>query len=53
MRAWRLPSEVDTDQLAPGQAMKHGLDVIARHCLETVRPDFAAQVRRGDVIVAT
>jgi 3-isopropylmalate/(R)-2-methylmalate dehydratase small subunit len=52
MRAWRLPADVDTDQLAPGHTMKHGLDVVARHCLETVRPEFAAQVRRGDVLVA-
>ena len=52
MRIWKLPAEVDTDQLAPGHAMKHGLDVIARHCLEDLRPDFAAGVRRGDVIVA-
>ncbi len=51
-RVWRLGADVDTDQLAPGHAMKHGLDVIARHCLEGVRPDFAAGVRRGDVIVA-
>lgn len=51
-RVWRLPADVDTDQLAPGHAMKHGLDVIARHCLERVRPDFAAGVQRGDVIVA-
>lgn len=51
-RAWRLPAEVDTDQLAPGHAMKHGLDVIARHCLEAVRPDFAAGVLPGDVLVA-
>lgn len=52
MRTWRLPADVDTDQLAPGPAMKHGIDVIARHCLESVRPGFAAAVRRGDVIVA-
>ena len=52
MRTWKLPADVDTDQLAPGHAMKHGLDVIARHCLERVRPEFAAQVQRGDVIVA-
>lgn len=51
-RAWRLPAEVDTDQLAPGHAMKHGLEVIARHCLEGVRPEFAAGVRQGDVLVA-
>ena len=52
MRTWRLPADIDTDQLAPGHAMKHGLDVIAKHCLEAVRPEFARQVRPGDVIVA-
>lgn len=52
MRTWRLPADVDTDQLAPGHAMKHGVDVIARHCLEAVRPDFARGVRPGDVVVA-
>jgi 3-isopropylmalate/(R)-2-methylmalate dehydratase small subunit len=51
-RAWTLPADVDTDQLAPGQTMKHGIEVTAAHCLESVRPDFAAGVQRGDVIVA-
>ena len=52
MRAWRLPADVDTDQLAPGHTMKFGIEVVARHCLEAVRPEFAAQVQKGDVIVA-
>ena len=51
-RIWRLGADVDTDALAPGHAMKHGIEVIARHCLETLRPDFAPGVRAGDVIVA-
>lgn len=51
-RVWRLPPEVDTDQLAPGHAMKHGMDVVAKHCLERLRPEFAAGVQRGDVLVA-
>ena len=51
-RVWRLGSDVDTDALAPGHAMKHGMDVIARHCLEGLRPDFAAGVKPGDVLVA-
>src|SRR5690606_26427107 len=51
-RAWKLGADVDTDQLVPGATMKFGLDVIARHVLEAVRPDFAGGVRRGDVIVA-
>ena len=51
-RVWRLPGQVDTDALAPGGWMQHGIEVIAQHCLETLRPEFAAQVRPGDVIVA-
>ncbi|MBG9390143.1 3-isopropylmalate dehydratase [Caenimonas aquaedulcis] len=51
-RAWRLGADVDTDALAPGHAMKHGIEVIAAHCLESVRPEFAAGVRPGDVVVA-
>jgi 3-isopropylmalate/(R)-2-methylmalate dehydratase small subunit len=49
---WRMPADVDTDQLAPGGAMKFGLQAIARECLRTVRPDFASGVAPGDVIVA-
>jgi len=51
-RVWRLGAEVDTDALAPGAWMQHGIEVIARHCLEALRPDFAPGVRPGDVIVA-
>ena len=51
-RVWRLGADVDTDVLAPGHLMKHGIEVIARHCLESLRPEFAGGVRPGDVIVA-
>jgi 3-isopropylmalate/(R)-2-methylmalate dehydratase small subunit len=51
-RVWKLGADIDTDVLAPGHAMKHGLDRIAQHCLESVRPEFATQVQPGDVIVA-
>ena len=51
-RVWRLGADVDTDALAPGAYMKHGLEVIGWHCLEAVRTDFASGVREGDVIVA-
>ena len=37
-RVWRLGADVDTDALAPGHAMKHGIEVIAKHCLESLRP---------------
>ncbi|WP_342131577.1 LeuD/DmdB family oxidoreductase small subunit [Hydrogenophaga sp. OTU3427] len=51
-KVWKLGADIDTDQLAPGAYMKLGIDGIAPHCLEAVRPEFAAQVRPGDVIAA-
>ncbi len=51
-RVFLLGDNVDTDQLAPGQYMHGGIEAIAAHCLEVVRPDFAKVVRPGDVIVA-
>lgn len=51
-RVWKLGQDIDTDLLAPGYVMKHGIDVIATHCLESVRPEFAAAVRPGDVVAA-
>jgi 3-isopropylmalate/(R)-2-methylmalate dehydratase small subunit len=52
MRIWKLPNNIDTDALAPGAYMKQDIAGIATHCLELVRPEFAAQVQKGDVIVA-
>lgn len=51
-KVWRLGADIDTDVLAPGAYMKHNIDVIARHCLESVRPEFASNVKPGDVLVA-
>jgi 3-isopropylmalate/(R)-2-methylmalate dehydratase small subunit len=51
-RVWRLPADVNTDALAPTVWMKYSAEVIAQHCLEALRPQFALEVRAGDVIVA-
>lgn len=51
-RAWRVGADIDTDALAPGAYMKFGIDEIARHCLQRLRPEFAANVQPGDVVVA-
>jgi 3-isopropylmalate/(R)-2-methylmalate dehydratase small subunit len=51
-RVWRLPPSVDADALAPVVWMKYGAEVIAQHCLETLRPQFALEARAGDVIAA-
>ena len=51
-KIWHLGDDVDTDALAPGAYMQHGVDVIAPHCLENLLPAFAKAVQPGDVIVA-
>jgi len=51
-RVWKVGADVDTDQLAPGAYMKLGIEGIAPHCLEAVRPDFAPNVKPGDIVAA-
>lgn len=51
-RIYLFGDDIDTDQLAPGQYMRGGIEVIAAHCLEAIRPDFAQTVRPGDIVVA-
>ncbi len=51
-KAWVFGENVDTDQLAPGAFMKSSLEELSRHCLESLRPEFASQVGPGDFVVA-
>lgn len=51
-RAFVFGDDIDTDALAPGRYMKGPIEDLARHCLESVAPDFAKDVRPGDVVVA-
>jgi len=51
-KVWRLPKDIDTDNLAPGAYMKLPIAQIAKHTLESIRADFAGGVKPGDVIVA-
>ena len=51
-KVWRLPGDIDTDNLAPGAYMKLPVAQIAKHTLESIRAEFASSVKVGDVIVA-
>ena len=51
-RVWILGDGIDTDVLAPGRYMGLPPGDLARYCLEAVRPDFASQVKSGDIIIA-
>ena len=50
-KAFVFGDRIDTDVLAPGPYMREPLAVLASHCLEAVDPDFAGQVRPGDIVV--
>lgn len=52
MRVWKLPADINTDQLAPASTLSFEIEVTARHCLDSLRPGFASKMERGDVIVA-
>ena len=52
-RAWVLGDGVSTDAIMPGRFnLTTDPAALARACLCEARPDFAGNVRRGDVIVA-
>lgn len=51
-RVWKLGADIDADALAPGRWMTQPLPELARHCLESMWPEFAANVRAGDIIAA-
>jgi 3-isopropylmalate/(R)-2-methylmalate dehydratase small subunit len=51
-RAFVFGDDIDTDLLAPGRYMKGSIEELAQHCLEAIDPQFAKDVRPGDVVVA-
>lgn len=50
-RAFIFGDDIDTDVLAPGRYMKSPIEELAQHCLEVIAPDFAKDVRPGDVVI--
>ena len=52
-KTWKMDRDVDTDQIIPARFLVTGDPVeLGRHCFEDSRPEFAAEVERGDIIVA-
>jgi 3-isopropylmalate/(R)-2-methylmalate dehydratase small subunit len=51
-RAFVFGDGIDTDALAPGRLMAQPIAELAKGCLESVDPSFAASVRPGDVLIA-
>ncbi|HET9091596.1 MAG TPA: 3-isopropylmalate dehydratase [Acidimicrobiales bacterium] len=51
-RAWLFGPDISTDMLSPGQYVHDPMEIRLRHVLEPARPEFASQVRPGDIVVA-
>lgn len=53
-RAWKYGDDINTDVIFPGKYTYSVFEPeeMARHALEDLDPDFAQQVKSGDVIVA-
>jgi 3-isopropylmalate dehydratase small subunit len=53
-RVWKLGDSVDTGQLAGGgvRVSDDPMENLKANCLRTLRPEFAAEVQPGDIIVA-
>lgn len=52
-KVWKLGDDIDTDTIIAG---RHGVILdkkeMGSHCLETLRPEFAKEVKPGDILVA-
>jgi methanogen homoaconitase small subunit len=52
-KAWIFGDDVDTDVIIPGKYLRtKDTSLWAQHVMEGLDPEFASQVRKGDVIVA-
>jgi len=52
-RVWKFGEHIDTDVIIPARYLNTSdPNALAKHCMEGVRPDFAARVQRGDILVA-
>jgi 3-isopropylmalate/(R)-2-methylmalate dehydratase small subunit len=52
-KVWKFGNNIDTDVIIPARFLNvSDKEELAKRCFADLRPDFAGEVRRGDVIVA-
>jgi 3-isopropylmalate/(R)-2-methylmalate dehydratase small subunit len=52
-RAWKFGDDIDTDVITPGRYLViNDPQELARHIFEGIKPEFAAGVQTGDIVVA-
>ena len=50
-RVWKFGDNINTDLISPGRYLAAPVDEIKKHVLEAVNPRFAAEARKGDLVV--
>jgi len=50
-KAWVFGDNVNTDLMAPARLLKRPVAEYAAHCMETLEPRFAREVKPGDIVV--
>lgn len=52
-RVWKFGDNVDTDLIIPARFLNESDEtILAGHCFSELRPDFAEEVKQGDILVA-
>lgn len=52
-KIWKFGDNIDTDVIIQGRYLRNfDLDELSSHTLETINPDFAKSVNKGDILVA-
>jgi len=50
---WKFMNNIDTDQIIPAEYLvTPDMKILASHVFEKARPEFAGNVKRGEIIVA-
>jgi 3-isopropylmalate/(R)-2-methylmalate dehydratase small subunit len=50
--AHKFGDNINTDIISPAQYMEQGFDIMAAHAMEGADPNFAKNLKKGDMIVA-
>lgn len=51
-RCWKFGHNIPTDAITPTYLVWKGFSEMAKHCLESLNPEFPARVQPGDILVA-
>lgn len=52
-KVWKLGDHIDTDLIIPARFLNvSDKNILARSCFADLRPEFASEVKKGDILVA-